>query len=277
MIDPALVRDHMDVVRSGLESRGQKMDRGSRSAGRARSRTPEAPAGGRRTEARAEYRRRGSREGQAAGARSVGDLRHQQGTGAADQATRGRARSGRSAAERTADDAAEPAGRERPARRLGRGQPGSAAVGHDPELHVRAEAALGPGPGTRHPRFRARGADVRRTVFGVDGGRGAPRPRAHQLHARVAHDRARVHRGGAAVPGQRRRPPRHRQPPEIRAGPVQDCRRVGSLPDPDRRSAADQPVSDRDPRRPSAAAALHRLHAVLSQAKRDRTAPMSAA
>ena len=57
----------------------------------------------------------------------------------------------------------------------------------------------------------------------------------------------------------------HGQPAEVRAGPVQDRRRLGSLPDPDGRSAADEPASRGDPRRPAAAAEVHGVHAVLPQ------------
>ncbi len=57
----------------------------------------------------------------------------------------------------------------------------------------------------------------------------------------AAHRRARLHRGGAAVPRQRGRAHRHRQPAEVRSGPLQDRRRLGSLPRADRRGAADQP------------------------------------
>ena len=42
---------------------------------------------------------------------------------------------------------------------------------------------------------------------------------------------------------------RHRQAAEVRAGPVQDRRRLGSVPDPDRRSAADEPAPRGDARR----------------------------
>ena len=90
-------------------------------------------------------------------------------------------------------------------------------------------------------------------------------PRAHQLHARAPHRRARLHRGGAAVPRERGRADRHREPAEVRSGPLQDRGRLGSLPDPDRGGAADESPSRGDPRRPSAAAEVLRLHAVLPQ------------
>ena len=97
----------------------------------------------------------------------------------------------------------------------------------------------------------------------------------------AAHARARLHRGRAAVPGQRRRAARHRQPAEVRAGPVQDRRRLGPLPDPDRRGAADEPHRDEILDGRAAAAALHRLHAVLPQrgrlVRRRRARPDPAA
>ena len=77
--------------------------------------------------------------------------------------------------------------------------------------------------------------------------------------------RARLHRSRAAVPRELGRAARDGQPAEVRAGSVQDRGRLGSLPDPDRGSPAHEPVSRRDPRRAAAAAALHRLHAVLPQ------------
>jgi seryl-tRNA synthetase len=55
--------------------------------------------------------------------------------------------------------------------------------------------------------------------------------------------------GGAAVPGQRDALTGTGQPAEVRAGPVQDRRRLGSLPDPDGGGAAHEPPPRRDPRR----------------------------
>ena len=97
-------------------------------------------------------------------------------------------------------------------------------------VRLHAEGALGPRAGARHPRLRARDANVAGARFAVLKGAGAqPRARADQLHARPAHARARLHRGRAAVPGQRRGAHRHRQPAEVRGRPVQDRRRLGSL------------------------------------------------
>ena len=94
----------------------------------------------------------------------------------------------------------------------------------------------------------------------------------HRFHARPPHAGARLHRGGPAVPGERGVAPRHREPAEVRARPLQDRGRLGSLPHPDGGSAAHEPAPRGDPRRPDAAAVLHGLHARASGARPDRTA-----
>ena len=70
---------------------------------------------------------------------------------------------------------------------------------------------------------------------------------------------------------------RHRQPAEVRAGSLQDRRRLGSLSDSDRRSAADQPA----PRARSSTAGSCRCATPptrrASAARRARTAPTFAA
>ena len=84
-----------------------------------------------------------------------------------------------------------------------------------------------------------------------------------------AHERARLHRSAAAVPGQRGDACTARA--SCRSS-KQDlfkiARRLGSVPHPDRRSSGHQPLSRRDSRRPAAAAAVHRVHAVLPQRSR---------
>ena len=59
------------------------------------------------------------------------------------------------------------------------------------------------------------------------------------LHTRAA----RLHGSRAAVPREQRVADRHRQPAEVRAGPLQDCRRLGSLSGAHGRSAADESLS----------------------------------
>ena len=88
---------------------------------------------------------------------------------------------------------------------------------------------------------------------------------AHQLHARPPYGRAWLHRGGAAVPGEHGRADRDRQPAEVRARPVQGGGPVGPVPDPDGGGAAVQPAPGRDPGRAPAAGALRGLHAVLPE------------
>ena len=121
------------------------------------------------------------------------------------------------------------------------------------------------GADARDSRLRARGEDVGRAVLRAARAPAPARARSDQLHARAPHAGARLHRSGAAVPRERRRAARHRQPAEVRAGSVQDRGRLGPLPDPDGGSAAHEPVSRRDPRRAPAAALLHGVHAVLPQ------------
>ena len=65
--------------------------------------------------------------------------------------------------------------------------------------------------------FERAHADRRRAVHGAERRRRAARARAHQLHARPAHARARLPRDRAAVPGQQRVAHRHRQPAEVRS------------------------------------------------------------
>ena len=72
-------------------------------------------------------------------------------------------------------------------------------------VRFRAQGALGPRAGTRHPGSRARRQDHRRPLRALLGLGRQTGARADQLHARRAHPRARLHRGAAALPGQLRR------------------------------------------------------------------------
>ena len=58
----------------------------------------------------------------------------------------------------------------------------------------------------------------------LKGALGAARARARRLHARPAHDRVRLHREQRAAAGQGPRCLRHRQPAEVRGGPVWSSR-----------------------------------------------------
>ena len=70
-----------------------------------------------------------------------------------------------------------------------------------------------------------------------------------------------LRRDGAAAAGARCRRFRHRQPAQVRGGPVPHDRRL--LADPDRRDASHQPRRRRNPRGGRAPAPLHRLHTLL--------------
>ena len=244
MLDPAYVRDHVDDVRTGLRNRGLDAEAILRAVRRARREAPRADPRSRESEARAERRR--ARRSRAR--RSRGSIRR-----------RSSPRTRRAASEikqleaeldeveQQRNDLLDDGARICRTRACRWGSPprttSRCGVTATPRaVRLRAEAALGPRPGARHSRLRARRADVGRALLGADGRRRAAGARAHQLHARPAHARARLHRSRAAVSRERGRAARHGQPAEVRAGPVQDRRRLGSVPDPDRGSAAHEPA-----------------------------------
>src|ERR1043166_5999462 len=123
-----------------------------------------------------------------------------------------------------------------------------------------------------------RGTKIAGAGFTVLVGAGA---RADQLHARSAHEAARLHRGRAAVHGQHRDAHRHGQPAEVRSGSVQDRGRLGPVSRADGGGPADQHAPRRNPRREAAADPLHGVHAVLPQRggvlRRRRARPHSSA
>ena len=126
--------------------------------------------------------------------------------------------------------------------------------------------------------FEARRADHRRALHGAARRGVAADARAHQLHARSAHA-ARL-RGGVAA-GDRRAARRCAAPASCRSS-RQDLfkladprrarprRRQRSVPVADRRGPGHEPPRRSDPRRGRAAAALHRVHAVLPRRGRRR-------
>ena len=87
-----------------------------------------------------------------------------------------------------------------------------------------AQGALGPRAGAGHSGPGAGGQGHRRAVRGLLGPGREARARAHQLHARRAYARARLHGGAAALPGQLGQPVRHGPVAEVRRGPVQGAR-----------------------------------------------------
>ena len=92
-----------------------------------------------------------------------------------------------------------------------------------------------------------RATKISGTRFAVLMGAGAQLERALINFMLSLHiERARLHRSAAAVPGVLDDVVRNGAAAEVRAGPVQDRRGVGPLPDSDRGSAGDEPVSRRD-------------------------------
>ncbi len=276
MLDPALIRDQFDDIRARLETRGAgtreaverlaALDKERRAAA-ADARKPETgPESGWRADREGEARRRGR----------LGAARGEQGAGGGDQAARRLAGDDRSGAPSAAAAPAQRAARQRAGRQERRGQSGRAAARPAAGVRLRAEAALGAWRRARHPGLRTRRPHVRRALRRADGRRRASRPRAHRLHARSPHARARLHRSRAAVPGEHRGADRHRQPAEVRAGSVQDRRRLGPVPDPDRGSPAHQSSPRGNPRRARRCRSDTRPTRRVSAAKRVRMAPTCA-
>ena len=100
---------------------------------------------------------------------------------------------------------------------------------------------------------RARRQALGRALLGAVGTRRAARARAHHVHARSAHPRARLHRGVPAVPGEGRGAARHRAAAEVRRRPVQDARSAtddaeAALPGSDGGGSGHESARRRDPR-----------------------------
>ena len=109
-----------------------------------------------------------------------------------------------------------------PARHRRVRQPRRAHVGRAAPVRLRAPGALGPRPGARHPRLRARRQDRGRAIHGPLGRRRAPVARAHPVLPRRARRGARLPGGAAAFPRQRRLPLRHGTASQVRVGPLPD-------------------------------------------------------
>ena len=177
------------------------------------------------------------------------DLRGEQGAGAADQAARDPGRRRSSSSVRAADDAAEPAARERADREERRRQRRSAAHGEPRTFDFEPKPHWDLGPALGILDFE-RATKMSGARFSVLMGAGARLARALINFMLDLHTREHGYGGRAAVPRQRGGAARHRQPAEVRAGSVQDRGRLGSVPDSDGGSAADESASRRDPRRP---------------------------
>ena len=114
-------------------------------------------------------------------------------------------------------------------------------------VRLRAEGALGPRRGARHPRLRARREDLRRALLRLVGA-GARLERALINFMLDLH--AAEHGYREVLPPflvNRDEPRRHRPAAEVRGRAV-PLRALGVLPDPDRRGPGDEPPPRRDPR-----------------------------
>ena len=151
-----------------------------------------------------------------------------------------------------------------PGRQRFRGQRRSAARGPAAAIRFRTEGPLGPGPGVGHPRPRARRQDHRRALCSLLGPGRQAGARAHQLHARCPHPRARVYRGASALPGELRQPLRHGPVAQVQRGPVQ-VRGARPLADPHGRGSGHQHLPRRNPGSRCLADQTVRLHALFPQ------------
>ena len=246
MLDPALVRDHLDDVRTGLQSRGLDVrpptSSGSRDLEASRRRL--IPRG-RRLEARAERGRRGGRPSED----DRGSIRRPSSPPtrrAASRSSSSRPSWSRSKRQRHAllmtlpnlPHASVPVGASADGQR--RGPP----LGHEPRRSTSSRSRTG----ISARRSASSTSSARRSMSGarftVLMGAGARLARALinfmlDLHTRE-HGYTEVEPPFLV---NARRAARHRQPAEVRAGPVQDRRRLGSVPDPDRGGAAHEPPS----------------------------------
>ena len=270
MLDPAFVRDHLDDVRARPAQPRPRSRHGARASSRRSRRRrrrliPELEGLKREQNTAGDEIARAKRQGQRHDALFAGEqgARRSRSSSSRPSSTRSS-----SSATRALLDAAEPAARERAGRRRARPTTSRCAGGATPRAFDFApKPHWDLGAGARHPRLRARDADVRRALLGADRRRRAAGARAHQLHARPAHARARLPRGRAAVPRQ----PRPRSTgtgklPKFEAGPLQDRRRLGPLSrsrPPRCRSRTCTASEILDGR--AAAAPLHGLHALLPQ------------
>ncbi len=276
MLDPAFVRDHLDDVRKSLLSRGldasAELEQLATIEAQRKRLIPQVEGLKREQNTAGDEVARAKRQGLDAShifeANKQRGQRIKQMEIELDGVERRRAVDPR--------NPAEPAACQRHRGRVRRRQPGGPHVGRAAHLRLRAQGALGPRSRARHPGLRACHQDLRRPLRHPDGRRRAARARAHQLHADAAHDAPRLHRGAAAVPRLVGLAVRHRAAAEVRARPVQDRRRLGSLPDSDRGSAGHQSLPRRDSRRAQPAATSTPPTRRASAAKPAPTARTSA-
>ena len=128
------------------------------------------------------------------------------------------------AAEAALDDAAARAAE--PAAPVGAGRQGrererrAARGGHEAQLRLRAQAALGSRHRAGHHRLRARREDLGLALLRAQGLGRAAAARADHVDARPAHAEARLRRDLPALHGPPRVPGRHRQPAQVRREPL---------------------------------------------------------
>ena len=281
MLDPALVRDHIDDVRAGLRNRGLDADADARrSSPTLETRAPRADSRGRGTRSASRTRRATrSRAPSAQGHDPSAIFAANKARGAADQAARGRSSTRSSSSARALlMTLPESAARERAGRHERRRQRGSAAR---TASRARSTSSRKPhwdlGPALGILDFERATQDVRRAVL-----RAAAAP-ARGSRARSSTSCSTCTRASTAT--------REVEPPFLVNADA--LRGTGNLPkfeqdlfkiagdwdlylDPDRRSAADEPASRRDPRRPRSCRSATPPTRRASAARPARTAPTCA-
>ena len=273
MIDPAFVRDHLDEVRAAFRNRGLDADADLEQLAtletRRRRLIPEIEGLKREQNAAGDEVARAKRQGQDATPLFAASKARGQ------QIRQLEIQLDQTEHQRTAllltlpnlPHASVPVGRSAADNKEVRRHGEPPVFDFEPKPHVDL------GLDARHSRLRAGHAHERRALRGADG------RRARGWRERSSTSCSTCTRASTATPRWSRRSSSTRQRcaaratcPKFEQDLLQDRRRLGPLSHSDGRGAADQPAPRGDSRRPSAAAALHRLHAVLPQRSRHRTA-----
>ena len=248
MLDPAYVRDHIEESDAGLQNRAARSATRPRADRDARKRAPPAHPGARGAEARAEHGRRRSRARQATG-RTRADLRSEPARAQQIKQLEIELDAVEHQRDGAPDDPAEPAARQRPGRQERGRQRGSARAGEPTtfDFEPRPHWDLGPALGISISSGRRRSSGAR---FSVLCGAGARLARALTTSCSTCTRASTATRGRAAVPGERASLTARGSCRSSRQDLFKIAGRTGSLSDSDRRGAADQHPSRRDPRRP---------------------------
>ena len=266
MLDPAFVREHIEAVRAGLRNRGLDPDKALEEIATletARRRLiPELEGLKRQQNTSGDEIARAKRQGHD----TTPIQEANRARAAADQAARHSARLDRASARPGAADAAESAARERAGREERRPTTRKSAATASRARSTSSRSRTGISARRSASSTSSAATRMAGARFSVLSGAGARLSRALINFMLDLHTREHGYREveppflvNARVAH------RHRQPAEVRGRPVQDRRRLGSLSRADGRSAADEPASRRDSRRPRSADSLHRLHAVLPE------------